>query len=90
MLTSRFLNQHETENQVSLNIVLNYTERALAVIGGRPSEHFSYAPGAPFPQAGDLVENQTASGPRRFIVLERVFTFRADSLSVQLLLDLAS
>lgn len=75
---------------MSLTFVFNYTERALSVIGSRSSEHFSYALGMPFPQLGDHIENQTTSGPRRFVVIDRTFTFHPESLNVLLLLDLPS
>lgn len=75
---------------MNVNITLNYTEQALAEAVRHSPEHFSWSLGAPFPQPGDLVENQTRSGERRFVVVERVFRLQPDSMNVQLLLDLAS
>ncbi|ACR29008.1 hypothetical protein [Burkholderia glumae] len=73
---------------MAINITLNYTERARAVMTGAQNATFHYEADAPFPQTGDFLENELPGGPQTFIVIGRVFRYRPNEVAVSVYLDL--
>lgn len=73
---------------MAINITLNYTDRARAVMAGAQNTTFNYEADAPFPQTGDFLENDLPDGPQTFIVIGRVFRYRPDEITVKVYLDL--
>ncbi|MFL9907361.1 hypothetical protein [Paraburkholderia sp. RL17-337-BIB-A] len=73
---------------MDISINFQFTEQAITLRTGIPNDHFSYVAGAPFPDVGDHIELPGDSGIQVFQVVERVFTYRSDSIDIRVLLDL--
>ncbi|QVN18944.1 hypothetical protein [Burkholderia pyrrocinia] len=73
---------------MNVNVNIQFTEQAVATLPPAVNMHFSYDIGLPFPQTGEFVELRIEDAPRTFQVVERVFAYDEDSLTVRVLLDL--
>ncbi|NDV73002.1 hypothetical protein [Burkholderia cenocepacia] len=72
---------------MTIKIDIRFTDRA-TLHPEEPNQHFSYDVGVPFPETGDFIEIAYTSGPEKFQVAERVFSYAPDGMTIQLLLDL--
>ncbi len=72
---------------MTTTITLEFTEQAAEAIGDRTNNSFSYGEAAHLPQPGDFVELDL-NGLQTFLVIGRVFSLKADTTAVKLVLDL--
>lgn len=72
---------------MTTTITLEFTEQAAETIGDRAHDSFTYGEAAHLPQPGDFVELDL-DGLQTFLVIGRVFSLKADTTAVKLVLDL--
>jgi hypothetical protein len=73
---------------MTTKITLEFTEQAAEAIGDQVRNSFSYKEAAHLPQPGDFVELDHLDGHQTFLVIGRVFSLKADTTAVKLVLDL--
>lgn len=71
----------------NVNISIKFTEQAVALRSGVQDDHFSLDGGIPFPNVGDHVEFPSDTGAQAFLVIERVFSFQPEGVTLRILLD---
>ncbi|MGU7779928.1 hypothetical protein [Burkholderia sp. PU8-34] len=71
---------------MTTHITIEFTDHAAEAVGDQTSTSFSYDQGAHLPQPGDFVELDNLQ--QTFLVIGRVFSLKANTSSVKLVLDL--
>ncbi|KVR28655.1 hypothetical protein WL61_23345 [Burkholderia ubonensis] len=71
---------------MNISIEIRFTSRASRE--EEPNQRFEYQVGIPFPQVGDHITFEYASGPATFLVVDRDFSFKTGGVTIKLLMDL--
>ncbi|KVQ87373.1 hypothetical protein WK09_20270 [Burkholderia ubonensis] len=71
---------------MTTHITIEFTELAAHAVGDQTGTSFSYDQGAHLPQPGDFVELENLQ--QTFLVIGRVFSLKANTSAVKLVLDL--
>jgi hypothetical protein len=72
---------------MSITIDIKFTEQSVSLRSGVEDSHFSLEGNIPLPNLGDHIEFPRDGGVQAFLVIERVFSFQADGVTVRILLD---